>query len=48
LDPVFGGAGANRFLVESDCELLLVYAYGFGGDDDHVRIDVFRLDEKEK
>lgn len=34
----------NKFLFESECELLLVDCYG--GDD--VWFDVFRLDEKEK
>jgi hypothetical protein len=44
-NPVFGGA--KKFLVESECELFLVDRYLSNGDDD-VRIDVFRLDEKEK
>jgi len=47
-NPVFPISGADKLLVESECELLLVDVYGFGRDDDHVRIDVFRLDEKEK
>lgn len=47
-NPMFTIGGADKLLVESECELLLVDAYGFAfDDDDHVRIDVFRLDEKE-
>lgn len=44
-NPVFGGN--VKHLVESECELLLVDRYISNGDDG-VRIDVFRLDEKEK
>ena len=43
--PFIGGD--VKFLVERECELLLVDRYLCNGDDD-VRIDVFRLDEKEK
>jgi len=44
-EPFIGGD--VKFLVESECELLLVDSYDSDGDDD-VRIDVLRLDEKEK
>ena len=44
-EPLIGGD--VKFLVESECELLLVDSYDSDGDDD-VRIDVLRLDEKEK
>jgi hypothetical protein len=46
-NPVFTNS-FGKLLVENECELLLVDLYGFGRDDDHLRIHVFRLDEKEK
>jgi len=44
-EPLNGGD--VKYLVESECELLLVDRYISNGDDG-VRIDLFRLDEKEK
>jgi hypothetical protein len=44
--------GKMKFLVESECNLLLVDCYGFETssyhDDRTIRFDVFKLDEKEK
>ncbi|PNX84456.1 F-box protein, partial [Trifolium pratense] len=47
-NPVFGGN--VKFLVESECDLLLVDCYGIDSSpfDKDIRFDVFRLDEKEK
>ncbi|WJX36874.1 hypothetical protein P8452_24708 [Trifolium repens] len=47
-NPVFGFH--VKFLVESECELLLVDCDGIdmGADDKDMKFDVFRLDEKEK
>ncbi|PNX54847.1 F-box protein, partial [Trifolium pratense] len=47
-NPEFGGN--VKFLVESECELLLVDCYGIdiGAADKDIRFDVFMLDEKEK
>lgn len=45
-EPFIGGD--VKFLVESECALLLVNGYLSNGDDDDVKIDVYRLDEKEK
>jgi hypothetical protein len=44
--------GKMKFLVESECNLLLVDCYGFDTssyhDDRKIRFDVFKLDEKKK
>jgi hypothetical protein len=47
-NPVFGFH--VKFLVESECELLLVDCHGIeiGADDNDMKFNVFRLDEKEK
>jgi hypothetical protein len=50
-NPVFGGN--VKFLVESEFDLLLVDCYGIDAypyyeDDETIRFDVFKLDEKEK
>jgi len=44
------GGGDINFLVESDDDLLLadVYDHRFGDDHKHVKIDVFKLNRKEK
>jgi len=44
--PFIGGD--IKFLVESEGDMLLVDRYISNGGDDDVRIDVFKLDEKEK
>ncbi|MCH81969.1 F-box protein, partial [Trifolium medium] len=44
-NPVFGG-GTEKFLVKSECDLLLVDGHEIYTKD--LRFDVFRLDEKEK
>ncbi|AES58690.2 hypothetical protein MtrunA17_Chr1g0146401 [Medicago truncatula] len=44
------GGGDIKFLVESDSDLLLadVYQRRFDAPDEHIRINVFKLNEKEK
>ncbi|GAU12654.1 hypothetical protein TSUD_121460 [Trifolium subterraneum] len=51
-EPLVGGGGYNKFLVESEGDLLLADVYDCSYTEfpnyDPVRIDLFKLDEKEK